>query len=122
MDFCRKDIHTSILKSSKYSQLTIDDDFNIPDVKEDIDKIIAGNGYIVLDEVAAEDGRVRVTGSVFFKAIYKTVGEKPGIEVYEGEIPFEDHVNVDGVSRSNRAESRCRLEDLTVSMINSRKL
>lgn len=122
MEFCKKDIHTDVLIASKYSQLTIDDDFNIPDTKEDIDKIIAGNGYIVVNEVASEEGRVKVIGSVYFKAIYKTLSEQPDIEVYEGEIPFEDHVNVDGISRMNRSESRCRLEDLTVSMINSRKL
>lgn len=122
MDFSRKDIHTSILKASKYSQLTIDDDFNIPDSKEDIDKIIAKDGYIVVEDVTSEDGRVSVIGTVFFKTMYKTAGDKPYIEVYEGEIPFEDHVNVDGVSRANQADSQCRLEDLTVSMINSRKL
>ena len=44
MEFCKKEIHTDLLIASKYSQLTIDDDFNIPDTKEDIDKIIAGNG------------------------------------------------------------------------------
>lgn len=122
MDFNRKDIHTSILKASKYSQLTIDDDFNIPDIKEDIDKIIAKNGYIVVEEVISEEGRVKVVGTVYFNTLYKTAGDKADIEVYEGEIPFEDHVNVDGINRSNAASCQCMLEDLTVSMINSRKL
>ena len=122
MDFCKKDIHTSILKSSKYSQLTIDEDFNVPDSKEDIDKIIAKDGYIVVDEVFAEENRVKVIGEVFFKILYKTVSDKPDIEVYEGSIPFEDQVNVDGISRNNSADSQCKLEDLTVSVINSRKI
>ncbi|MBE5945118.1 MAG: DUF3794 domain-containing protein [Lachnospiraceae bacterium] len=122
MDFCRKDIHTNILKASKYSQLTIDEDFNITDTKEDIEKIIAKDGYIVVEEVSCEDNRVKVIGEVYFKVLYKTVGDKPDIEVYEGNIPFEDQVNVDGVVRHNFADSQCRLEDITVSMINSRKL
>lgn len=122
MDFCKKELHTNIMKASKYSQLTIDDDFNIPDAKEDIDKIVAGDGYIVMDEVSAEEGKVKVVGTVFFKVIYKTVGDKAGIEVYEGEIPFEDHISIDGITKQDRAESRCKLEDLTISMINSRKL
>ncbi len=122
MDFCRKDIHTSVLKASKYSQLTIDDDFNIPDSKEDIEKIISKSGYIILEEVISEEGKVKVVGTVEFKVLYKTVGEKPDVEVFEGYIPFEDQVNVDGMTRVNPADSQCRLEDLTVSMINSRKL
>jgi len=122
MEFSRKDIHTSVLKASKYSQLTIDDDFNIPDTKEDIDKIIAKNGYIVVEDIIPEDGRVKVIGTVYFQVLYKTAGEKSDIEVYEGEIPFEDSVNVDGVTKNHHAESICKLEDITVSMINSRKL
>lgn len=122
MEFSRKDIHTSILRASKYSQLTIDDDFNIPDSKEDIDRIIAKNGYIVVEDVIPEEGRVKVVGTVCFAAMYKTVGDRPDIEVYEGEIPFEDNVNVDGAERSDMAGCQCMLEDLTVSMINSRKL
>lgn len=122
MEFCKDNIHTYVLKASKYSQLTVDDDFNIPDYKEDIDKVIASNGRIILGEVSAEEGKVKVSGTVCFKTIYKTVGETAGIEVYEGEIPFEDFVNVDGVSRGNSAECKCKLEDITISMINSRKL
>lgn len=122
MDFCRKDIHTSILKASKYSQLTIDEDFNIPDSKDDIDKVIAKDGYVVVDEVISEENRIRVIGEVYFKILYKTVSEKADIEFFEGSIPFEDQVNADGISRSNSADSQCRLEDLTVSVINSRKI
>ena len=55
MDFKKREINTSILKASKYVELTVDDDFNIPDSKEDIDKIIAQNGYIVLEEVGCEE-------------------------------------------------------------------
>lgn len=122
MDFSRKDIHTSILKASKYSQLTIDEDFNIPESKEDIDKIIAKDGYVVVDEIISEENRVKVIGEVYFKILYKTVSEKADIEIYEGSIPFEDQVNVDGMNKSNMADSQCHLEDLTVSVINSRKI
>ncbi len=71
MEFLRKEINTSILVASKYTQLTIDDDFNIPDVKDDIDKIVAKNGYIVIEEVEAEEGKVRISGIVYFSSLYK---------------------------------------------------
>lgn len=122
MEFCKENIHTCVRKASKYSQLTVDDDFNIPDYKDDIDRIIATSSHVLMGEVAAEDGKVRVNGTVCFKTLYKTVGEASGIEVYEGEIPFEDLVNVDGVCRTDFAESKCKIEDITVSMINSRKI
>ncbi|MBR1815387.1 MAG: DUF3794 domain-containing protein [Lachnospiraceae bacterium] len=123
MDFSKKDIHTSVLKESKVSQLTIDDDFNIPDSKKDVEKIIARNGNIVVEEISAEEGKVRIAGTVYFKILYKTVDEENSdLEVYQNEIPFEDNISIDGVNRSSRVEARCILEDLSVSIINSRKL
>ncbi len=122
MEFLRKEINTSILIASKSTQLTMDDDFNIPDVKDDIDKIVSKNGYIVIEEVEAEEGKVRVAGVVYFSALYKTVGEASDLEVYAGEIPFEESVGVEGVNKDCQAECQCNLEDLTVTMINSRKL
>lgn len=122
MEFVRNDIHTSILKSSKYSQLTLDDDFNIPEYKGDIDKIIAQDGYVVVSDIVAEENRVRVSGTVYFKALYKTDKDNRMLEVYNGELPFEDIVNIEGATKENRVESRCHIEDLSITVINSRKI
>lgn len=122
MDFARKDIHTSVLKESKNSQFSIDDDFNIPDYKEDIEKVVAKSGNVIVDEVFAEDGKVKVNGKVCFHILYQTKGEHAGLECYEGEIPFEDIVNADGATRNSLVTNRCKIEDLTVNTINSRKV
>ncbi len=123
MDFSKKDIHTSILKTTRNSQLTIDDDFNIPDSKKDVERIVAETGNVTLEEVIAEEGRVKITGTVYFKVLYETNDENgPDMEVYENEIPFEDIVNIEEANRASRPEVRCVLEDLSASIINSRKL
>lgn len=122
MNFSREDVHTSILKASKYSQLTIDEDFNIPEAKGDIEKIIAKDGHVIVENVLSEDGRVKIIGTVYFQVLYKCSAEDSDMEIYGAEIPFEDRVNVDEMTKNNPADCMCRLEDLTVSMINSRKL
>ena len=122
MDFVRKDIHTSVLKESKYSQITIDDDFNLPDNKEDIEKIIAKAGNVIVDEVEIDYGKVHVSGVVCFTVLYQTKGEQAGIGSYEGAIPFHDSINVDSTTKNSMVTNRSRLEDLTINMINSRKI
>ncbi len=123
MDFSKKDIHTSVLKATRNSQLTIDDDFNIPDSKKDVEKIIAQNGNVTVEEITAEEGKVKVAGTVYFQVLYQTSDETGmDMEVYENEIPFEDVVNIDEVNRASQIEVRCLLEDLSAGIINSRKL
>ncbi len=122
MDFIKQDINTNILKNSKYSQLTIDEDFNIPDAKGDIEKIVAKDGKVVIENILTEDGKVKVIGTVCFQILYISSSDEKEMETYAGEIPFEDRVNIDGINRNNQADCQCKLEDLTVSMINSRKI
>lgn len=39
MELVKNKLTTTILKASKYTQFTINDDFNVPDVKEDMEKL-----------------------------------------------------------------------------------
>lgn len=122
MEFSKKEIHTSILTQSKYSQITMNDDFMIPEGKGDMEKLIAKEGHILLESMVPEDGKVRICGSVCVRALYRTGGDIPRLCEFQNEIPFEDVVNCDGVSSSSQIDCHSQLEDLTVSMINSRKL
>lgn len=65
---------------------------------------------------------MRITGSVCVRVLYRTGGDIPRLCQFQSEIPFEDVVNCDGVSSSSQVDCHSQLEDLTVSMINSRKL
>ena len=56
MEFSKKEIHTSVLTQSKYSQITVDDDFTIPDGKGDMEKLVAKEGHIILESMVPEDG------------------------------------------------------------------
>ena len=54
MEFSKKEIHTSVLTQSKYSQITVDDDFTIPDGKGDMEKLVAKEGHIILESMVPE--------------------------------------------------------------------
>lgn len=122
MEFSKKEIHTSVLTQSKYSQLTVDDDFTIEDTKGDMEKLVAKDGHVIVESVTAEDGKIQVTGCVCVHVLYRTGGEIPKLCEFQSEIPFEDTVNCDGASMSSQVDCHSHLEDITVSMINSRKL
>lgn len=121
MELVKNRIATTILKASKYTQFTIDDDFNVPDAKADIEKIIVSTGNVLLEDVDTLEGKVRISGVVVFKMLYQTEAGQDKLECYEGEIPFEEAINVDGIMAGDKIDLNCVLEDLYVTMINSRK-
>ncbi len=121
MELIKNKITTTNLKASKYTQFTIDDDFNISDSKADIDKIIASTGNVLLENVEALDNKVRISGVVTFNMLYQTDDDSAMLENYESDIPFEEAVNIDGIVAGDKVDVSCNLEDLYVTMINSRK-
>ena len=70
MELVRKNIHMNRQKGKAVSQITLDDDYNIPDQMPDAGMLIQEKGTIEIAEVKVEAGRVRVKGNLQFWALY----------------------------------------------------
>ena len=66
MELVKNKLSTTILKTSKYSQFKINDDFNVPDAKDDMERIIASTGNVLLDDVETLEHKGRISGTVVF--------------------------------------------------------
>ncbi len=121
MELVKNKLATTILKASKYVQFTINDDFNVPDAKEDMERVIAGTGNVLLEDVETLENKVRVSGTVYFKVLYQTAGDDADFQAYEGDVPFEESVNMEGIQAGDKVDVSGQLEDIYITMINSRK-
>lgn len=135
MELTKNRLTTSILKASKYIQFTIDDDFNIPDSREDVDKVIMSRGNVIVENTDVLEGRIVVSGIVVFKILYQSAsgeedsdsdkGDVP-VVCFESEIPFEESVVVEDsheeIKPGDRVDGTYTLEDLYITVINSRKI
>ena len=121
MELTKNRITTTNLKAAKYMEFTVDEDFNVPDAKGDIDRFIASKGQITLDETEVLDGRVRISGNVSYAILYQTDADGSTFENHEGEILFEEVINADGLVPGDKVSVQSSLEDLYVTVINSRK-
>ena len=63
-------------KQGHQSQVTFDADFNVPDVKPDIGRMIQHKGDVSMDEVRLNEGRGFLRGSLNVDLLY--VGEEGG--------------------------------------------
>ena len=67
MELKKKYIHMSHEKGRAMSQVTLDDDYNVPESKPDIVRIITTKGAIRLEEAKAETGHVLLKGNLGFQ-------------------------------------------------------
>lgn len=122
MELIKKNIHMDRVGLSAGTQITLDDDRNIPDSKPDVNTLVFEQGNVKIDEVSPANGHVKVKGRLLFTVIYQTNEGEVALAGLNGEIPFEEQVIMNGATGGDNIDVNARLEDLTVSMINSRKI
>ena len=122
MELIKKNIHMNKLKCKSTLQLTLDDDFNVPDVKPDIDQIITEQGEVKINDIRAMNGKLMVKGALLFNVLYFSEGDQRPIQNMMGEIPFDEVINMDISCADDNPNVKWDLEDLNAGLINSRKL
>lgn len=122
MDLLMQRISMSQKKNKSDLQITLDDDFNVPDVKPDIDKVVKEQGTIIIQEITPMNDRFMLKGILEFNLLYISQESKRPVHNMSGQIPFEESVNMDGISGDEVIMYKWDLEDMSVSLINSRKV
>ncbi|MGN0988166.1 MAG: DUF3794 domain-containing protein, partial [Otoolea sp.] len=107
-------------KGSTVSQITLDDDFIVPDTMDDVTQILMERGEIQIESARPQGERMLIRGKLMFYLLYQKAGG--GLQALGGEIPFDEVVNVPGLTDHDDTRTAWTLEDLSIGMINSRKL
>lgn len=121
MEIKKEDVQMLRVKSKATSQVTFDADYNVPDVKPDIARMIQNKGDVTMDEVRLNDGHAFLKGNLNVDLLY--VGEEEG-KVYSlsAKLPMEETLNLEGIVSGDKMCLKWEIEDLSVHMIHSRKL
>lgn len=122
MELLKRNIHMNQVKCSSMIQLTLDDDFNVPDIKPDVERIVKEQGNVAITEIVPMNGRFQVKGKLIFNLLYISEDRERPVHHITGEVPFEEVVNMDEVCGEEAIAVKWELEDMTASLINSRKL
>lgn len=121
MEIKKKSVRALRVKSKASSQVTFDEDYNIPDSKPDVGRMIQSKGDMVMDEVRLSDGRAFLRGNLNVDLLY--VGEDEG-EIYSlsAKLPMEEIINLEGIAGGDKMCLKWEIEDLSLYVIHSRKL
>ncbi len=122
MEFSKKEIENYTWKVKNTMQFTIDDAINVPESQLDMERLILVKGNVVMEETQAMVDRFQVKGTLHYQILYS--GDKEG-NVFDsliGKVPFIEYVNADGTKETDYIEVHSCLNDLTVTMLHSRKI
>ena len=117
----KKAVQSGLLKMEKNVQITIDEDMNVPDTRPDVEKIVESRGEVHIDETEIMTDRIRLRGTFLVQILYVSAEKEQKVSCMEHEFALEEFMNVEGAESSDTAKVSVDLEDLTVSIINSRK-
>ncbi len=118
----RRQIHVICEKGRAVTQITLDDDYNLAEYKPDILKIVEEKSQVRMEEIKAGADVVRLRGALHFEVLYRCAAEDGGFARLSGDLPFQEHVRMEGAQEYDSVYADPQIEDLSMTLINSRKL
>lgn len=122
MEFIKREIRNYMWKVKNTMQFTIDDTINVPDNHLDMERLVLVKGNVVIDETQAMVDRFQIKGTLNYQILYSADKEGNVFDSLEGKVPFVEYVNADGTNEEDYIEVHSSLNDLTVTMLHSRKI
>lgn len=121
LELKKENIRMLHIKNKAASQVTFDEDYNVPDVKPDIGRMVQSKADVSMDEVRLSEGRAVIKGTLNTDLLY--VGEKEG-KVYSlsAKLSLDEIINLEGIEGGDKLCLSWEIEDLSVHIIHSRKL
>ncbi len=109
-------------KGRVFTQMTLDDDYIVRDNKPDVIRVIYTKGEVRIEDVKSGNQVLWVTGKLIFSTLYQSDDENHRLESIIGEVPFQEKLVMDDIDETENVSFNVQIEDLSVSIINSRKL
>lgn len=122
MELMKKSIYTDKIKAKAMLQIPLEEDINVSDARPDVGRLVFTRGKVKIDEVKTGMNKIWVKGKLLFQVLYEAEGRDSGMSGMEGELPFMEEIYMDRVESQDRVICESTLEDMRMSMINSRKL
>lgn len=115
-------IHRNYHKCEAKNQITIGDDYSVPEGKPDIAAILQKRAELELEEVHTEKGKVRIRGNLKLWVLYLAERSSQSIACLNAEFPFDEILYMEGASNGDHLKLDWQIDDLRVTIIHPGKL
>lgn len=121
MELVKKMIHSNYAGKKAAGQFFIDEDYNVPDAKRDVSRIVLSEGTLRIEEVRHMENYLKISGKLLFSILYVTEEGEPGMASLDGKIPFEEMLYIEDTSDGHYQVTNTQVE-FTASLVHSRKI
>ena len=80
MELITKKMHMLERKCQAVSQVTFDEDMNVPDVKPDMGRMIQKKGSVQIEDIQISEGKAYIAGALQVYILYVSDSEERNIE------------------------------------------
>lgn len=122
MELTKKNVRMNKRMCKSNLQITLEDDFNVPDTKPDVERIVTEEGNIEITESNILNGKLMVKGILHFQLLYISQESEQLVHNIQGKMEFDEMVNMEQLQSGDDIKVKWNLEDLNISLINSRKI
>lgn len=122
MNIVTDNININKVMNKNVYQITLDDDFIVSDTKPDIDKIIREQGEIIIDESKMLNEKLELRGRLKCVILYVSDYENGTIHSMIETLSFNEIINLPSVDNNANIVIKGSIEDLSINIINSRKI
>ena len=122
MELKQYQIHRKYKKCEAKNQITIGNDFGVPEGKGDIAEIIEKYGEFCIEEVHTEKGKIRIRGVFKVPILYLTERSSRSLDSFVMEFPVDEILYMESAVSGDHLKIDWSLEDLRVHIIHPGKL
>lgn len=115
-------IHRKFHKAEAKKQLTIGEDFSVPDGKPDIASILQRKAELLVEEVHTEKGKIKIRGTLKVWVLYLAERSSETISCLAMEFPFDEILYMEGAVTGDNLKIDWTIEDLRITIVHPGKL
>ena len=116
MEILTKQLEMNQLGRTIVNQFLVDEDYNVPDSKPDVRKVILAEGVLKIEEQKPMDNYLRLIGSITFQVLYETESMATSFSCLEGKLPFDEMIYIEEGANDNFTIKNSSV-DLKINMI-----
>ena len=120
MELLKKTINLCRNKQEMTTQISENEDVNLPDYMPDIEKIVQESGEIIPEKAEAQSGKVLISGVLKYNLLY--TGSDGQISSFSRETPFEEEIHMQAAEEHDDVRLEVSEDKFEIGLINSRKI